>query len=86
MWDEGIRCHRGQFDPSNRLVKSCIRCAVQRNYLFSPHVRDWNLIGLEVHGISWNFMGGWGSVRPKHLKKYMKLFIGISEWWGVRYG
>ena len=24
----------------------------------SPHVRDWNWIGLEVHGISWNFMGG----------------------------
>ena len=33
-----------------------------RKYPYSPHRRDWN------------FLGGWGgSIRPKNLKKRMKL-------------
>jgi len=32
-----------------------------RKYPYSPHRRDWN------------FLGGGGSGRPKHLKKCMKL-------------
>ena len=37
------------------------RMCSSKKYPYSPHRRDWN------------FLGGGGSVRPKNLKKCMKL-------------
>jgi len=47
-----------------------------RKYPYSPHRRDWNFLGVGVRG-------GGLSVRPKHLKKYMKLNCNFQRGQGV---
>jgi len=42
-----------------------------RKYAYSPHRRDWN------------FLGGGSSVRPKNLKKYMKLNWNFQRGGGI---
>ena len=54
--------------------KEKIRMCSCRKYSYSPHRRDWNFLGGGVGG----------SVRPKKLKKCMKLnwnFLSAGEVW-----
>ena len=42
-----------------------------RKYPYSPHRRDWNFLG-----------GGGFRVRPKNLKKHVKLYWNFQRGWG----
>ena len=53
------------------LLLSLLLLCCSRKYPYSPHRRDWN------------FLWGGGSVRPKNLKKCMKLNWNFQRGWGL---
>ena len=60
-------CFKISLNPAE---KSTVLCS-SRKYPYSPHRRDWN------------FLGCGGSVRPKNLKKCMKLYRNFHRGRGV---